>query len=160
MFVRFYSRKKSSKYPCYFFNKYWIKMFWFSSIGTFPFPILLDPPLCARPRGTLNVQWIFLVIDLFIYISCTSISYLTSTYAFYCTIFGFPDRSPVRGRHVHSISPNNHYISPFNLSISFRIKFKLKSICLIEMTIILQTAYNNEACNGYMYMYIELCWAI
>lgn len=31
------------------------------------------------------------------------------------------------------------------VTISFKIKFKLKSIYLIEMTIILQTAYNNDA---------------
>lgn len=69
-----------------------------------------------------------------------------------CTIFGFPDRSPVRDD-MYIASPNNHNISPFNLSISFKIKFKLKSIYPIEMTIILQTAYNNEACIGYVHVY-------
>lgn len=39
------------------------------------------------------------------------------------------------------------------VTISFKIKFKLKSIYLIEMTIILQTAYNNEACIGYVHVY-------
>lgn len=154
MFVRFYSRKKVQNILVIFLTNTEFRCFDLHRLELSPFPHCWIC-LCVRVLEVLLMcsMDISCYIDLFIYISCTSISYLTSTYAFNLHDLWISRQIARTGRHVHSISPNNHYISPFNLSISFKIKFKLKSIYPIEMTIILQTAYNNEACIGYVHVY-------